>query len=349
MLLALRGLTWGNPVQVDWGIIAERAAAVPPSIMTAISAAAGLRTDSPSPEEYLASTKVIYASASVRLEILSGVAGLARTPPEFRASPAVVEAILSERLAGTRPVQASANLPLERRGSIQSSFRAVTEIRSAPIAAEAFPSERTAGTEPVRASESLTIDHLISVQAASRLAIERRLSVSADWIVRLDWLASYVYPRVAAVGVSPIQRIEVVAALDRLAAVNPIVRIQEVPIMAVPTPVRLEPLRAGTTDTRGLNLASALASDGDTIASITAIAIARRDNRPVGTGDLSVSPAGFAAPWIASGTTVNWWQSAGAAIAAGAPVDYVISVSFLTAQGRPLIYDAYQLVTPALG
>ena len=305
MLLALRSLSWGgHSIQVDGGAAAARSAAVLRDPAARLETVAALRADIPAPVESLAGTRLIYASASIRLEILASAATQSRPPGEFRSAAAGVEIIPSEHAAGTRPVLAAASLPIER---------------------------------------------LISLGAASRFAAERRLSLSADWIVRLDWLASYVYPRVATVAVSAVQRIEGVAPLDRLAAVDAISRIQDVPFMAVPTPVRLEPLRAGTTDTRGLNLASALAAEGDTIASITGISVARRDNRPIGTGDLSITPAGFAAPWIASGTTVNWWQGAGASIAAAAAIDYVISVSFLTTQGRPLIYDAYQLVTPALG
>jgi len=114
-------------------------------------------------------------------------------------------------------------------------------------------------------------------------------------------------------------------------------------------------MREGTTDTRGLDLSLVLLEESDSVASITGITVVRRDGNVIGPNDLAITPSGFAPPWITTngsnvaGQVINWWQGCGPMIAATAPVDYQITVSFTTTAGRLLAYDAYEAVTPTIG
>lgn len=114
------------------------------------------------------------------------------------------------------------------------------------------------------------------------------------------------------------------------------------------TPVRLDAMRAGAIDTRGLDLTAALLIEGDTVASVSSVTVARRDNVTIGANDLTITPAGKASPW-ASGVTANWWQTSGASIAAAGAVDYLLKITVVTTAGRTLPIDAYQLVSPLIG
>jgi hypothetical protein len=113
-----------------------------------------------------------------------------------------------------------------------------------------------------------------------------------------------------------------------------------------------------TTDTRGLDLYPSLYPVNDTVAAITSITVSRLDNLPLEPGDLLITPTGFVPPWISANLAgvpamaINWWQGVGALAQispSGCAVDYLITVSFVTAAGRPLTYTATQLVSPVLG
>jgi hypothetical protein len=120
-------------------------------------------------------------------------------------------------------------------------------------------------------------------------------------------------------------------------------------------PIRLENMRDGSQDTRGLDLTAALKLESDTIVAIGSITVVRRDGQPISAGDLTATPPGASNPWVAAnsagalGQVGCWWQAAGANVAALGAVDYQITVVLSTASGRVLPYDAYQLVTPAIG
>lgn len=117
-----------------------------------------------------------------------------------------------------------------------------------------------------------------------------------------------------------------------------------------PPPERLVALRAGEADTRGISVKNTLADVGDTIASITSIAVARRDGATIGSGDLAIPPAGYAGPALdGSGLVVTWWQGASAAIVASGDVDYHILVTLRTVGGRAICIDLYQLVSATVG
>ena len=148
-------------------------------------------------------------------------------------------------------------------------------------------------------------------------------------------------PTVIAVMVSSLVRVQMTSSL---------VRVIMVPSMSSPTPVQLNDMRQSTIDARGIDLTCAL-TPGDTVYSITSITVRRYDGQPIGSNDLSISPAGFSAPWITANSqgvanlVINWFQSVGAA----GSVLYVVTVSFVASSGTPLIYDCYQYVSATLG
>jgi hypothetical protein len=120
--------------------------------------------------------------------------------------------------------------------------------------------------------------------------------------------------------------------------------------MSTPQPIVLNYMRQSTVDTRGLDLSQAVAP-GDTIASITSIVVVRNDGHSLSASDLTITPAGYAAPFIGTSRSgqanlsINWWQGVGAV----GTVGYTITVAFVTAAGAPLAYDAAQQVTATLG
>lgn len=121
-----------------------------------------------------------------------------------------------------------------------------------------------------------------------------------------------------------------------------------------PQPQRLGDLRAGETDTRYaslyLDLTTPAVTADDPIVSITSVTVARADGDAMDSGDLAITPAGKAAPWLDStGYIVNWWEGAGASIAAEGPVDYVVTVTATTTSGRTVIRDLLQRVVATLG
>jgi hypothetical protein len=141
----------------------------------------------------------------------------------------------------------------------------------------------------------------------------------------------------------------------RITPSAPAIRIAKAPAMSTNIPIRLEVMREGMTDTRGLDMTPALQLQADTIVSIGAITVVRRDGTPIGAGDLTITPSGTVNPWVSAnaaglaGQVANWWQSAGPSVAAAGPVDYQITATLTTAAGRVLPYDAYQMVTPTIG
>ena len=141
----------------------------------------------------------------------------------------------------------------------------------------------------------------------------------------------------------------------KLAAIGAAIRIVRISTMSHAEPVNLDLMRQGTTDTRGLDLYPALALENDTVASITGITVVRIDGNTILPADLTITPVGFAAPFISANadgnpnSAINWWQQAGATIAVNGYIQYRVTISFLTTAGRPLEYDAYQTVTSSLG
>lgn len=129
-------------------------------------------------------------------------------------------------------------------------------------------------------------------------------------------------------------------------------RITRVAPMSSALPIQLADMRQSTTDNRSIDLTQAL-TPGDTVASITAITVVRFDGQTIVIPgpDLAISPDGFPAPsivanWLGTaGLAINWYQSVGAV----GNILYVISISFMTTSGVPLIYDASQYVTATLG
>jgi hypothetical protein len=124
------------------------------------------------------------------------------------------------------------------------------------------------------------------------------------------------------------------------------------------TPVRLDATRAGEKDTRGLNFTNIL-PPGDTLASITSIAVVRRDGVSIGADDLTITPSGAVGPFIDASATgiaavvAGWWHGSGATIAgtpiAPTPVDYQGTVTVVSTLGRTIVRDFYILVVPGLG
>jgi hypothetical protein len=126
--------------------------------------------------------------------------------------------------------------------------------------------------------------------------------------------------------------------------------------MSTNIPIRLEVMRQGTADTRGIDMTLPLSIESDTVNTISSITVARRDGLTITSSDLTCNPTGYAAAWIASnsanvaGKVPSWWQMAGPSIATGTTgVDYQITVTMMTVGGRTLVYDAYQMVTPSIG
>lgn len=109
-----------------------------------------------------------------------------------------------------------------------------------------------------------------------------------------------------------------------------------------PAPPTLGSLAVEDDDWRYLDF-SALASYGDSIATVDAITIGRADGSPSQTGDLSANPADTvqlsngnlrATFWLVAGTTQD---------------TFLITLTITTAQGRQLNRSAYISVVGALG
>jgi len=134
--------------------------------------------------------------------------------------------------------------------------------------------------------------------------------------------------------------------------------------MTTPIAIRLPlTMRNSTKDTREIDLYPALRLANDTIASITAVTVARHDEDDLTAEDLQieVSPA----PSIDmdalghADSVIIWWQSVGEIAEfsndlldeddRSGTVDYRITVDFVTTSGRLLKYDAYQLVAASVG
>lgn len=141
-------------------------------------------------------------------------------------------------------------------------------------------------------------------------------------------------------------------------------------VSTAPLPERTGSSRAGSTDTRGHSFNDILVPVGDLITAITSITVARRDGNEIGADDLTITPSGYAAPWLtkpswpptwgspplsqltptSTGTVVNWWFNSNVALATnGLPVDYQITITCTTQQNRTLVQDIYMTILPAMG
>lgn len=120
----------------------------------------------------------------------------------------------------------------------------------------------------------------------------------------------------------------------------------------LPSAVRLDPIRAGSTDVRGIDLTGDLTPVEDTLASITSATVMTRDDGvALATGDLMVMQTPNP-PFIdpAAQTMVGFWLTSDEAFFSnGVTVDYRIEVTARTAAGRTLIVDAMILVMPVRG
>jgi hypothetical protein len=243
----------------------------------------------------------------------------------------------------------------------------------AALAESATASDAIAATQAFVASltETASADDLITASAAY-LASLVETSATLDAIAATRGLLADLVEAVIASdlwsvpGPPPIVKLARVIAAIRMASAAlarrlqpsaPATRIVSVPAMANAEPIDLDLMRAGTTDTRGLDLYPALKLESDTVVSITSVTVVRTDGQTIVPADLTITPAGFSAPWISANgdvvpkpnTAVNWWQQVGPSIAALGDVQYRITVAFVTTAGRPLEYDAYQTVTATLG
>lgn len=113
------------------------------------------------------------------------------------------------------------------------------------------------------------------------------------------------------------------------------------------SPQRMGATRAGETVSRGADFSNALAVN-DTIASVTSVTVARRDGVAITTGGMVITPAGAPAPWIV-GNSVNWWHQTGATSLNATPIDYVVTITVITASGEDIVRDLYILEVPGLG
>jgi hypothetical protein len=106
-------------------------------------------------------------------------------------------------------------------------------------------------------------------------------------------------------------------------------------------PGQFDDMRAGDGDSRSRDWSGALRAEGDTVASITGVAIVRSDGETIGGGDLTWrSPAAV----DASGLITTIWLSGSLG-----GVQYLVSITVITAQGRTLTRDAYLTVLGAVG
>lgn len=110
-----------------------------------------------------------------------------------------------------------------------------------------------------------------------------------------------------------------------------------------PPPERIGSLRAGDTDSRYLNFTPYLGPLSDTIVAINSVTVSRRDGATLSGSDLQVMTSPNPA-LDATRLFVIWWLTGGIV-----DVDYEVSVSVISAQGRTLVRDAYIRVMAALG
>ena len=120
----------------------------------------------------------------------------------------------------------------------------------------------------------------------------------------------------------------------------------------LPAAIRLDPIRAGVTDLRGVDLTGDLTPLNDALSSISSVSVkARDDAASLGAGDLVVITASPDQPFIDSTKMmVGFWLASDETLFAnGVTVDYRIQVVVNTSLGRNLIIDAMCLVMPVRG
>ena len=126
---------------------------------------------------------------------------------------------------------------------------------------------------------------------------------------------------------------------------NEVLFIQGVPDMlpGMPGPFRLTPLRAGDTDLRSSvwNL-----PPGDVLASVEAVDVKRRDGTELTPNDLAA--ATMQQPDV-EGTAVVIWLTSSVELISRGSIDYQVSVTVSTLQGRTLIRDFFVQVVAPLG
>ena len=124
-------------------------------------------------------------------------------------------------------------------------------------------------------------------------------------------------------------------------------------VFASPVPLD-EVMATSSLDARGLDLFFVLSPLADTVASVASVVASRADGLPTDTTDLTITPAGSAAPWVSANAAgvaamaVNWWQGVGtlAQISTdGNDVTYLIAVTLTTVAGRSLVFTASQVVS----
>jgi hypothetical protein len=115
--------------------------------------------------------------------------------------------------------------------------------------------------------------------------------------------------------------------------------------------IRLDDYRAGSLDVRQADLTDDLAWLNDTLASVTSVIVAGRDDGvALGANDLSIVMTAPHQPSIVGSYIIQWWQQSDPAINTGCvTIDYQITITAVTAQGRILICDAQQMVIPSRG
>lgn len=118
-------------------------------------------------------------------------------------------------------------------------------------------------------------------------------------------------------------------------------------------PVRLDTFRAGEIDERAIDFSRDLTPYNDTLASVVAVTVVQRDNgATLGPLDLTIiTDDQLHLPKIdTSGYIAGWWQTSSPAITSnGITIDYKITVTAATVDGRTIICDAMQLVVPERG
>ena len=124
-------------------------------------------------------------------------------------------------------------------------------------------------------------------------------------------------------------------------------------VFASPVPLD-EVMATSSLDARGIDLFFVLSPLADTVASVASVVASRADGLPTDATDLTITPAGSAAPWVSANVAgvaamaVNWWQGVGtlAQISTdGNDVTYLIAVTLTTVAGRRLVFTASQVVS----
>ena len=112
----------------------------------------------------------------------------------------------------------------------------------------------------------------------------------------------------------------------------------------LPTPLRLTPMRAGDTDVRVVNW---VIPPGDMLLSVDNITVARRDGVTTTTSDLQATtpPEGMEG----GNVVVIWLTSSPDLISGRGIIDYQLTVTISTIQGRQLLRDFHMHVVAPFG